>query len=86
MMAFFLATFGRKPLHHPGKGAHHALSLPPEVKRLRHTVLPGPIAPPQAIAIEEDHPAQHAPDIGPRLAMALREDRPEPLICGSVKR
>lgn len=37
------------------------------------------MAPPQAIAIDEDYATQHPPIIDPRLAMALRKEGLKPL-------
>jgi hypothetical protein len=49
-----------------------------QVKGLRRAILLWRIAPPQAIAIDEDYPAQHTPVIDTRLAMALGEEGLEP--------
>ena len=69
---------GGQPLHHSSEDALVAPTLPPIVERLRRTILLGRIAPPQAIAIDEDNAAQNAAVIDPRHAMALREERPKP--------
>jgi hypothetical protein len=53
--------------------------LPSVVERLRRAILPRRIAPPQAIAIDEDYAAQNPPIIDARLAMALRKERPQPI-------
>jgi hypothetical protein len=76
---FLLTAFGGQPFHHPGEDPHVAPSLPAVVERLGRTILPWRIAPPQPIAVDEDYPAQHTPVIDPRLAVALRKERPQPL-------
>jgi hypothetical protein len=58
-------------LHHPGEDSLVAPSLPSVVKGFRRAILPGGVAPPQAVAIDEDYAAQDTPVIDPRLAMAL---------------
>jgi hypothetical protein len=52
--------------------------LPPVVVGLRRAILLWRIAPPQAIAVDEDYSAQHPPVIVARLAMALGEEGLEP--------
>ena len=52
---------------------------PAVVERLRRAIFPWRVTPPQPIAIDEDYAAQHAPVIDSRLAMALREERLQPL-------
>jgi len=46
---------------------------------LGRAIRPRRIAPSQPVAIDEDYPAQHTPVIDPRPAMALREERLQPL-------
>ena len=58
----------------PGKHAPLAPALPAVVKGLVRTILLGRIAPPQAIAVDEDYPRENAPIIDPRLAVGLREE------------
>lgn len=64
----------RQAVHHPGKDALFAPPLPTVVEGLRRAILPGGITPPQAVAIDEDNPAQNAPVVDARLTMALREE------------
>ncbi len=73
------AAFGSQPFHHAGEDPHIAPPLRSVVERLGWTILMGRIAPPQPIAIDEDYAAQNSPVIDPRLAMALREERLQPL-------
>ena len=77
--SLLLGAFGGQDLHYPGKDPHVALPLPSVVERLRRPILLGRITPPQAIAIDEDYATQDAPVIDPRLAMALRKERLQPL-------
>ena len=74
-----LGALGGQSLHHPREDPHVTPPLPTVVERLRRPILTRGIAPTQAIAIDEDYAAQHAPIIYTRLAMALREERPQPL-------
>lgn len=53
-------------------------NLPAERRRALR-LLPRGVAPPQAIAIDENHPAQRPRVINARLAMALRKERRQPL-------
>ena len=62
-----LGAFRRQPRHHPGEDPHVTSPLPSVAERLRRAILTRRIAPPQAIAIDEDHPAQNTPIINPRL-------------------
>lgn len=52
---------------------HLAPTSPAVVECLVRTVFPGRITPAQPVAIDEDDPAQHAPIIDSRLAVALGE-------------
>ena len=72
-------VFGSQADHHPGEYAVVAPALPAVIKGLGRTVLPGRVAPPQAIAIDEYYAAQNAPVVGAGLAMALGKERPLPL-------
>ena len=74
-----LGAFGGQSLHHPGEDPHVTPPLPTVVERLRRPILTRGITPPQAIAIDEDNPAENPPIIHPRLAMALRKERLQPL-------
>ena len=69
---------GGQAFHHPGEGAFVAPPLPTVAEGLWRAILPGRIAPPQAIAIDEDYPAQYTPVIDARLAMALGEEGLKP--------
>lgn len=75
----FLAALGGQTLHHPGKDTHVTPSLPSIVERLGRPILPRSVASPQAIAINEDYPAQYPPMVDSRLAMAVSEEGPQPL-------
>ena len=66
---------GGQAFHHPGEDAFLAPALPTIIEGLRWTILLGRIAPPQAIAIDEDNAAENTPVIDARLAVALREKR-----------
>ncbi len=70
-----LGALGGQALHHPGKDTHVTPPLPSVVERLRWAILTRRIAPPQAIAIDEDYAAQDPPIIDTRLAMALWKER-----------
>jgi NAD(P)-dependent dehydrogenase (short-subunit alcohol dehydrogenase family) len=61
---------------HQDLGEHALLApaLPAVVQGLVRTVLPGRITPSQAIAIDENNAAQHAPVVDAGLAMRLREE------------
>lgn len=74
-----LAALGGQPLHHPGEDAHVAPPLPAIVEGLGRAILPRRVAPSQPIAIYEDYAAQDPSIIDPRLAMALRKKRLQPL-------
>lgn len=63
----FLAVFRRQPGHHPREDALFAPTLPPAVERLMWAIRGGRIAPTQAIAIDENNPAQHPSVINPGL-------------------
>lgn len=52
--------------HHPRKDAFLAPTLPAAVKRLVWTIGGRSVAPTQAIAIDQDNPAQHTPIIPSR--------------------
>lgn len=74
-----LATFGGQPLHHPGEDPQITPPLPPVIERLGRAILPRRVTPSQPVAIDEDYATQHAPVIDPRLAVALREKRLQPI-------
>ncbi len=74
-----LSALSGQTLHHPGEDPPVAPSLPTIVERLRRPILPGRITPPQAFAIDEDYPAQHAPVIDPWLAVGPGKERPKPV-------
>jgi hypothetical protein len=74
-----LGTFRGQSLHHPGEDPHVAPSLPSVVKGLGRAILPWRIAPTQPVAIDKDYAAKHTSVIDPRLAMALRKKRLQPL-------
>ena len=65
---------GGQPVHHRGTGPFVAQPPPAIVKCLGRAILPGRLAPAQAIAIDEDYAAQYPPVIDPRLAVALGEE------------
>ena len=66
---------GGQAFHHPGEDAFLAPALPTILEGLRWTILLGRIAPPQAIAIDEDNAAQDTKIINPRTTMALGKER-----------
>lgn len=72
-------VFGSQADHDPGKYAVVAPALPAVIGGLGRTLLPGRVAPPQAIAIDEYYAAQNAPVVDAGLAMALGKERPQPL-------
>lgn len=74
-----LAALGCQPLHHPGENPLVAPPLPAIAEGLGRAMLPMRVTPSRPIAADEDHPAQHALIIEPRLAMALRKERLQPL-------
>lgn len=74
-----VATLGGQSLHHPRKDPHVTPLLPAVAEGLGRAILPRRIKLTQAIAIEEYYAAQNAPIIRTRLAMALREERRQPL-------
>lgn len=79
-----IGTFEGKPLHHPAKHARLAPSFPTVVERLVWPVYPWCISPAQAVAVDEDDPAQHSPLIHTRLAVAPGKIRHKPrrfLVC-----
>lgn len=68
------AAFGLgagQALHHPDEDASLTSSLPAVVEGLVRPVGRQRIPPAQAVAIDEDDPAQHTAVIHPRLAVAL---------------
>ena len=67
-------SLGGQPVHHRGKGPFVALPPPAIVKCLGRAILPGRLAPAQAMAIDGDYAAQRPPVIDPRLAVALGEE------------
>jgi hypothetical protein len=64
-----------EPGHHPREDAFLAPTLSAAVKRPMWTIGGRSVAPTQAIAIDEDNPAQHTPIIDARLAVRLRKER-----------
>lgn len=58
---------------------HSPPALPAVIEGLGRTILPGRVAPPQAIAIDKYYAAQNAPVVDVGLAMALGKERPLPL-------
>jgi hypothetical protein len=60
---------------HSGKDTFLAPSLPTAVTRLWRAVFRRRVSPPQAIAIDEDNPAQDPSIIDPRLPMGLGKER-----------
>ncbi len=71
----FLAMFRSQPGHYPSENVFLAPAHPSAVKRFVRAIGGWSIAPTQAIAIDEDNPAQHTSIINPRLAVGLREER-----------
>ena len=69
---------GGQPSHHPGEDPLVAPPLPTIVEGLRRNILPRRIAPPQAIAVDENYAAQHPQIIDTGLAMALGKEGPQP--------
>ena len=63
------AVFAGQPGHDPRKNAPFAPPIPAIVQRLVYAVLLGRVPPPQAIVIDEDISASHAPIIDARLAV-----------------
>ena len=74
-----LAAVGGQSLHHPGEDPHVAPPLPAIAEGPGRAILPRRVTPSQPVAIEEDIAAQHASVVDPRLAMALRDERLQPL-------
>jgi hypothetical protein len=74
-----LGTFGGQSFHHPGEDPHVTPPLPSVVEGLRRAIFTRRIAPPQAIAIDEDYTAQDPPIIDARLTVALWKERFQPL-------
>lgn len=62
-----LAVVCRQPGHHPRENAFLAPPLPPALERLVKAIGSRRIAPPLAIAIDEDYLAQHPLVIHPGL-------------------
>jgi hypothetical protein len=85
---------GSQIIHHSGEDAFVAPPLPAVVEGLRRVIFLRRSAPPQAIAIVEEYPAQNPPINNARLAMAfgkeglkphhLRFGQPEKVAHGSV--
>ena len=69
----FLTMIRRQPDHHLGEDPLVTPPLPTVVDCLVPPILPRGIAPPQAIAIDEDYLAQNRPIINRRLAMEFGE-------------
>ena len=63
----FLAVFRRQPGHHPREDAFLTPPLPAAVEGLVRTIGLRCIPPAQAIAIDENNPAQHPSVINPGL-------------------
>jgi hypothetical protein len=70
--------FAGQPIHHPGEDPFVTPPLPAVVEGLVRAIFLRRIAPTQAIAIDEDYPAQHTTVIDERLAMALGEEGLKP--------
>ena len=68
-----LATLIRQFQQHPGKDALLAPSFPAAVQRFVRTVFRRCITPAQAIAVDEDYPAQHPLVVDAGLAVGLWE-------------
>lgn len=66
-------VFGSQPGHHLREDTLVTPSLPTVVKDLVRALFPWRIPLSQAIAIDEDNPAQDTPIIDARLAMGLRK-------------
>ena len=66
--------FRRQPDHHTREDPFLAPTLPTTVKRFVRPIGFGSVPPAQAIAIDEDNPAQDPPVIDPWFAVRLRED------------
>lgn len=64
---------GRQPRHHAGEHPHRRPSLP-AIAHGPWRPIPGGIAPPQAVAVDEDDPARHPPVIDPWSAVALGKE------------
>jgi hypothetical protein len=69
---------GSQTIHHSGEDAFVAPPLPAVVEGLRRAIFLRRSAPPQAIAIDEDYPAQNPPINNERLAMALGKEGLKP--------
>jgi hypothetical protein len=67
----FLTMTRRQPDHHLGEDPLITPPLPTVVDCLVRSIVPRGIAPPQAIAIDEDYPNQNRPVINRRLAMGF---------------
>lgn len=74
-----LGSLGGQTLHHPGKDPNVASLLPAVVEGLGRAVLPGRIALPQPVAVDEDYAANRPSVIDARLAVGLREELLQPL-------
>ena len=72
-------ALGGQAHHNPGEDPVLAPAFPAVVERLGGPVFPRRVAPSQTIAVDEDYAAQNPPIIDTGLAMALREERPQPL-------
>ena len=68
-----LTMIRRQPDHHLGEDPLVTPPLPTAVDCLVRFILPKDIAPPQAIAIDEDYPDQNRPVVNRRLAMGFGE-------------
>ena len=69
-----LTVFRGEPDHHLREDPFLAPTLPTTVQRLVRPIGFRSVPPAQAIAIDEDNPAQDPSVIDPRLAMRLREE------------
>jgi len=68
------AVFCRQPDHHLREDAFVAPPLPPAVECLVRVIGSRGIPTTQAVAIDEDNPAQYPPVIDPRLTMRLGKE------------
>ena len=93
MLVVCSVLFLRPALHHPGQAPHVTPPLPSGIKRLRRAIFLERVAPPQAIAIDEDYAAQNPPPplvckqtpagqwiIDARRLMAFRNERSSLLV------
>ena len=72
--SLLLPMFGGQTSHHPGENAFLAPTFPAALKRLMWTIGDRSVAPTQAIAIDENNPAQHTPVIDAGFAVGVRKE------------